>query len=146
MVMTKTETIHGTIQWLERYRNCMAICQCSAIICPCCLHDLQPVLDQPVCRVLVHYNQALLTVPVYTCVYFLWPEFQLHSDDAIIISGTLERELCVVISPVPGSALGMVLYICEKMWWKVPEYMPVPSFRYSLLKETHVRCASFKEK
>ena len=25
--MTKTETIHGTIQWLERYCNCMdAIC------------------------------------------------------------------------------------------------------------------------
>jgi len=37
------------------------------------------------------------------------------SVHAIIISGTLERELCVVISPVPGSALGMVLYICEKM-------------------------------
>jgi len=37
------------------------------------------------------------------------------SVHAIIISGTLERELCVVISPVPGSALGRVLYICEKM-------------------------------
>jgi len=37
------------------------------------------------------------------------------SIHAIIISGTLERELCVVISPVLGSALGMVLYICEKM-------------------------------
>ena len=22
--MTKTETFHGTIQWLERYHNCMA--------------------------------------------------------------------------------------------------------------------------
>ena len=37
------------------------------------------------------------------------------SVHAIIVSGTLERELCVVISPVPGSALGMVLYIHEKM-------------------------------
>jgi len=32
------------------------------------------------------------------------------SIHAVIISGTLERELCVVISPVLGSALGMVLY------------------------------------
>ena len=33
---------------------------------------------------------------------------------AIIISGTLERELCVDILSVPDSALGMVLYICEE--------------------------------
>ena len=30
----------------------------SAVICPCHLHDLQPVLDQPVCSMLVYYNQA----------------------------------------------------------------------------------------
>jgi len=68
------------------------------------------------------------------------------SVHAIIISGTLERELCVVISPVPGSALGMVLCVCEKMGWQVSEYTPVPSFRYSLLKEIHLRCAYFQEK
>ena len=44
----------------------------SAVICPCHHHDLQPVLDQPVCSMLVYYSQAWLTVPVYTCVYFMW--------------------------------------------------------------------------
>jgi len=29
MVMTETKTTHGTIEWLERQRNCMAICQSS---------------------------------------------------------------------------------------------------------------------
>jgi len=43
----------------------------SAVICPCYLHDLQPVLDQPVCSMLVYYNEARLTVPVYMCVYFM---------------------------------------------------------------------------
>jgi len=42
----------------------------SAVIFPCHLHDLQPVLDQPV-SMLVYYNQTWFTVPVYTCVYFL---------------------------------------------------------------------------
>ena len=37
----------------------------SAVICPCHLHDLQPVLDQPVRSMLVYYKQAWLTVPVY---------------------------------------------------------------------------------
>jgi len=27
----------------------------------------------------------------------------------------------------------------------VPEYMPVPTFRYSLLTETHLRCACFQK-
>jgi len=31
---------------------------------------------------LVYYSQAWLTVPVYTCVWFLWPEVQSHSDDS----------------------------------------------------------------
>jgi len=27
MAMTRTETTHGPIQWLEQQHNCMAICQ-----------------------------------------------------------------------------------------------------------------------
>ena len=30
----------------------------SDVICPCLLHDLQTMLDQPVCSMLVYYNQA----------------------------------------------------------------------------------------
>ena len=53
----------------------------SAVICPYHLHDLQRVLDQPVCSMHV---QPGLTHSSYVrmCIFcdFLWPEVQSHSS------------------------------------------------------------------
>ena len=42
MVMTKAETIHGTIQWPERYRNSMAIFQWGCLTQGACVGHWTP--------------------------------------------------------------------------------------------------------
>ena len=49
--------IYGMTQWRLPVADVKEDGQ-SAVICPCHLHDLQPVLDQPVCSMLVYYSQA----------------------------------------------------------------------------------------
>ena len=57
---------------------------CSTVICPCHLHDLHPVLDQPVCSMLVYSiarsDSQFLCRRVYILCDFWWPEVQSHSD------------------------------------------------------------------
>jgi len=73
---------HWTPDYSAMEATCSAKDDLSADISPCHLHDLHPMLDQPVCSMLVYHSQEFQCRPVYILCDFLWPEVQSHSDDS----------------------------------------------------------------